>query len=64
MWAAGDDIWAPEYIEMCIANLQADPELGLVASLVVPFIDDVYSSLMRQIVSLPSSRPWKHNITI
>jgi glycosyltransferase involved in cell wall biosynthesis len=59
MWAAGDDIWAPEYIEMCIANLQADPELGLVASIVVPFIDDVYSSPRHEIVSLPSNRPWE-----
>lgn len=59
MWAAGDDLWAPEYIEMCLAKLQADSALGLVASLVVPFIDDVYSRPKHQIVSLPSNKPWK-----
>ena len=64
MWAAGDDIWAPEYIEMCIANLQADPELGLVASIWFHLLM-MYTAVPGTRLSpcLPTDRG-KHDITI
>jgi glycosyltransferase involved in cell wall biosynthesis len=59
MWAAGDDLWAPNYIETCIARLQSDSGLALVASLVVPFIDSIYSAPMYNLSSLPARTPWE-----
>lgn len=59
MWAAGDDTWATEYIEKCISCLEADKSLGLVASLVVPFTNGVYSPAMQDLALLASNRPWK-----
>ena len=59
MWAAGDDLWAPSYIETCISHLQSDSSLALVASLVVPFVNNIYSSPTYNLYALPSKTPWR-----
>lgn len=59
MWAASDDLWHHNYVESCIMQLEADPQIAISASLVTPFSDHAYLDPYFQLSELPASTRWQ-----
>ena len=59
MWAASDDLWHINYVESCMMQLAADPEIAIAASLVTPFSDHAYLDPYRQLSELPAATRWQ-----